>query len=60
MALRTDRAELTLVGIITYVARETILGGASIDLVHMAGFTCHIRVRAGQLEDRKIVIEFSR
>ena len=60
VALRTDCAELTLVGVITYVAGKTILGCAPVDLVHMTGFTRHIRVRAGQLEDRKIMIEFSR
>ena len=60
VALRTDRAELSLVGIISYVAGKTILGCAPVDLVHMTGFTRHIRMRAGQLEDRKIMIEFSR
>lgn len=53
-------AILTVVFIIRLVAGITVHGRAFVLIVHMAGFTFHVRVFSLQFERRQVVIELCR
>ncbi len=57
MALPADRAELTHMRVDLLVARKTILWRAFKNGVHMAQFTCHLHMGAGQFEYGAVVIK---